>query len=140
MFSPYVIARGRIHQLSRDAHLVVGPAYTSFQYVLHPQLLADILHFYRFALVGEGGGPGDNEEVRDSGEGGGQVIGNAVAEIFLLVISAHVREGQYCNRGLVGQWESRTLRRGNRRGCSRRAQGEMLHEYNHAGDERQPRK
>src|SRR5216683_7148765 len=138
MFSPYVIARGRIHQLSRDAHLVVGPAYTSFQYVLHPQLLADILHFYRFALVGEGGGPGDNEEVRESGERGGQIIGDAVAEIFLLAIPAHVGEGQHGNRGLVGQWERGRLRR--RNGCrwSGWSQGEVLHEYDGRGNYREP--
>src|SRR5713226_3628731 len=35
MFSPYMIARGRIHQLSRDAHLVVSFAYTALQHVLH---------------------------------------------------------------------------------------------------------
>src|SRR3984893_2001601 len=134
MFSPYVIARGRLHQLSRYARLVVGPAYTSFQYVLRPQLLADILHFYRFALVGEGGGPGDNEEVRESGERGGQIIGDAVAEIFLLAIPAHVGEGQHGNRGLVGQCQSWSLRRRNGRRGSRRPQGEMLHEYNHGGD------
>src|SRR6266851_1932303 len=122
MFSPYVIARGRIHQLSGDADLVIGFAYASLQYVLHPQLLAYFLHLYRFALVGEGGGPGDNEKVREPGEGGGQIVSDTVAKIFLLGVVTHVGEGQYGNRGLVGQWESGTLRRGNRCGGSGRSQ------------------
>ncbi len=42
-----------------------------------------------------------------------QVVAKAVAEVFLLVIAAHIDERQHGNRGSVGQGELRLLRRRN---------------------------
>src|SRR6266851_5865848 len=138
MLRPYMIARGRIHQLRGDAHLVIGFTYASLQYVLHPQFPTYLLHFYRLAFVGEGGGPGDNEQVRESGEGGGQVIGDAIAEIFLLGVVTHVDEGQHGDGGLIRQCESWGLRRRNGRRRCQRTQREMLHDYDGPDDDREP--
>src|SRR5712692_5959969 len=49
-------------------------------------------------------------------------------------------EGQNGDGWFVGQGKSRTRCRGNRCGGSGRTQGQMLHKYNHGGDERQSRK
>src|SRR5712692_6944391 len=137
---PNFIICSRVHQLGRDAQLVDFLAHTAFQQVMHAQFAAHLLCLYGFAFVGEGRVAVDHKQARQARERGDYVIGHAVAEVFLLAIAAHVGEGQYGNRGNVGQCQSRTLRRGNRRGGRRRAQGEMLHEYNHDGDEHQSRK
>ena len=98
---PQFSAGGCIHQSSRDPYLVAGLAHTAFQYILHPQFLAHLLKRHRLALVSESGIAGDNKETGKPGEVGDQVIGDAVAEIFLLAVPAHVDEGQHGNRGLV---------------------------------------
>jgi hypothetical protein len=50
---PQIGANGCIYQLRRYAYLVAGLVYAALQYVLHSQFAADVLHFCRFALVGE---------------------------------------------------------------------------------------
>ena len=39
----------------------------------------------------------------DAGQGSGEILDDAVREILLLGITAHIREGQNGDRGLVGQ-------------------------------------
>src|SRR5216683_723625 len=138
MLGPQMVAGGGIHQLGGDAHLAVGLAYAALQHVRHSQLAAYVLDFCRFTLVGEGRGAGDYEQVRKSGERGGQVVGDAVAEIFLVSVAAHVGEGQDRNRRRVWQGKSGRLRR--RNGCrwSGWSQGEVLHDYDGRGNYREP--
>ena len=64
------------------------------------QFLADLVLLYRFALVG--GIAGDDQEARQLRQRGNQIIGNAVAEIFLLGVTTHVSEGQHGDGGDVG--------------------------------------
>ncbi len=80
-----------------------------------PRSRADLLHLDRPALVGERGIARDHEQAGDLRQIGDQVFGHAVAEIFLLGIAAHVREGQNGDRRLVGQSGRRCRRRRLRR-------------------------
>jgi hypothetical protein len=52
-------------------------------------------------LVDEAGVSGDDEEPPQSGKSGDDVLGDAVAEIFLLGIATEVGEGEHGNRRLV---------------------------------------
>src|SRR5712692_5138938 len=133
-----MVAAAGVHQLRRYPHVVTGLAHAALQYVRHSQLAADVLHLRRLALVGKRRGARDDKQVLKSGEGGDEVIGDAVAEIFLVAVAAHVGEGQDRNRGLVGQWESGRLRR--RNGCrwSGWSQGEVLYDYDCRGNYREP--
>ena len=63
-----------------------------------------------FAFVGERGVAGDDEQAGDAVEVGGEHFGNAIAEVVLLGIFAHVVKGQHDNGGLVGQGRQRRLR------------------------------
>ena len=54
-----------IDQLGHDAQAVAGPLDTSLQHIPHTQFLGHLLDLDRFALVGEGGVPGDHEQVGD---------------------------------------------------------------------------
>src|SRR5260370_2589943 len=135
---PEMAAAAGIHQLSGYPRVVTGLAHAALQYVRHSQIATDVLHVCCFAFVGEGRGASDDQQIREPGESSNKVVGDAIAEIFLVAVAAHVGEGQHGNRGLVGQWESGRLRR--RNGCrwSRRSQGEVLHEYDGRGNYREP--
>lgn len=54
-------------------------------------------------LVGEGGSAGDDEQPAGPGQCGGDVLHDAVREIRLLGIAAHVGERQHCDGRLVGR-------------------------------------
>src|SRR6266851_720716 len=133
-----MVASGGIHQLGGYPHVVAGLAYAALQHVRHSQLATYILHLRRLALVGEGRRARDDKEVREPGESSNKVVGDAIAEIFLLGVVTHVGEGQHGNRGFVGQWESGRLRGRNGGRWSRRPQGEVLHEYDGRGNYREP--
>ena len=60
-------------------------------------------HLDGLALVGEGGVAGDHEKPADLRQGRDQVFGDAVGEVFLLIVPGHVVEGQDRDRGLVGE-------------------------------------
>jgi hypothetical protein len=104
---PDMPAAAGIDELRGDAHAVAGLAGAALEHEAYPEVTPDLLHFDRPALVGERGVARDDEQGRDLREVGNQVFGDAVAEIFLLGIAAHVRERKHRNRGLA--WH--------RRGC-----------------------
>jgi hypothetical protein len=79
-----------IDQLGVDPDLVARPPDTPFQHVAHVQLAADLLCFYRSALIGEGSTPGDDETPHHARQIGRQVVGDAVREIFLVRIVIEV--------------------------------------------------
>ena len=80
------------------------------KHIAHPHLPAHVLHLDRFAFVGERRVAGDDKQAGDAGEVSGDVFGDAVAEILLLGIFAHVDEGQHDDGGFVGQRKGRRLR------------------------------
>src|SRR6476620_5525961 len=104
-FSPLVDAGSRIDKLRIDTHPLSRPANAALQDVADAELAGDLLHVDRSILVGECGVAGDHEQPPDARELGDQILGNAVGEVALVAIRAHVGEGQYDQRGLLGQNE-----------------------------------
>ena len=97
---PAVYAAFRINQLHIDLHLVAGPAHAALDDVTDPEVAPDLLHIGRFALVGESGVAGNYEASRNSRKIGGQIVGDAVGEIFLLRVIRQIGERQNDQR----QW------------------------------------
>ena len=100
---PEVSAGGGVDQLRDDAHLIAGFLHTAFQHVAHAQFFPDVLHVGGFAFVGEGGVTRDDKQVGNAGEVTGEHFGDAVAEVVLLGVFAHVVKGQDDDGGFVGQ-------------------------------------
>ena len=100
---PQVTAGGGVDQLRGDPHLLVRFLHAAFQHVAHAHLFPHVLHLHRFAFVGEGRVAGDDKETGDAGEVAGEHFGDAVAEVVLLGVFAHVVEGQDDDGGFVGQ-------------------------------------
>ena len=85
-------------QLPGDPHPRAGLADAALQHEAHAELLAHLLHVDGLALVRERGVAGDDEQPRDLREVGDDVLGDAVAEVFLLGVAAHVVERQHDDR------------------------------------------
>ncbi len=91
---PQMAAGGPVNQLSGDPHPAAGFAHAAFQDVADAQLPGQLAHIEGLALELEGGVAGDDEQGRDLGEVGDDVLADPVAEILLLGIAAHVGERQ----------------------------------------------
>ncbi len=100
---PQMSSGGGVNQLRHNPHLIARFLYTAFQHVAHAQFFPDLLYVHCLALVGERRVAGDNEETGNAGEISGEDFGDAVAEIVLLGIVAHVVERQDDDGGLIGQ-------------------------------------
>ena len=85
---------GRIDQLRGDPHPIARLADAPLEHVANAERLADFLHMDVLALEGERGIAGDDEELRQFRQGRDDVLGDAVGEIVLLRIAAHILEGQ----------------------------------------------
>jgi hypothetical protein len=77
-----------VDQLDIYAYPVTRPPHAAFEDIPDAKLLADLLRVNRFALVRECGVARDQETSGDPGQIGGQVLGNAIREAFLLRIDA----------------------------------------------------
>ena len=82
---------------------LAGAAHAAFEHVAHAELARDLLHVDRAVLVDECRVARDDEQPADAGQAGDQVFRNAVGEILLIRIVAHVGERQHRDRGTVGQ-------------------------------------
>src|SRR5262249_37505174 len=80
---PQVIARLRVHQLRGDPHAAARSLHAAFEHVPNTEVMADVTHVDRFALVGEHRVPGDDEQAGDLRQPGDDGFGHAVAEILL---------------------------------------------------------
>ena len=89
---PNVRAVCGVDELARNADARGGFAHTAFEDEIGAQLSADALHFHGLTFVGERRVTCDDRQRRNLREIGDDVFGDAVAEIFLLRIAAHVRE------------------------------------------------
>jgi len=102
-----MLARGSVNELGNDAEPVISFAYATFQDVAYPHLAANVLHFGTLAFVGEGRGTRDDKQTGEPGEGCGNLLGHAIAEILLPGIAAEIDEWQDDNRGFVGERQRR---------------------------------
>ncbi len=89
-----MIAGGGVDQLRRDPHLLLRSLHSPFQHIAHTHLPTHILDLHRLAFVGERRIARDDKETGDLGEVAGQDFGQAVTEVVLAGIAAHVVEGQ----------------------------------------------
>ena len=111
-----------IDQLRGDADPLRRLAHAAFEHVTHTQLATDLLHIDGPALVGKARIARDHEQPPDVAERGNDVLDDAVGEIVLLRIIAHVLERQNRDRGLV------------RKGRTRRSIGEADQPVSAAGN------
>ena len=93
-FRPEVAAAATIDQLRIDANLVAAAAYTAFQYVAHAEFGGYGAQVDRLAFIGKARVTANHEQSGYSRQVGGQVFGDAVGEVILLAIAAHVVEWQ----------------------------------------------
>ena len=89
-------------QLAGDADAVAGLADTAFEDVRHTESLGDLANVGVLALEGEGGGTGDDAQIGDVRQHVDDLFGQAVAEVFLLLVAAHVGEGEHGDGGARG--------------------------------------
>src|SRR5436190_17789524 len=104
-------ARHRIDQLGGNPNPVATLAYRAFQHIAHAQFAADPLYVDRLALVGEARIASDHEQPADAGKRSDDLLDDAVGEIFLLRVAAHILKRQYRDRWLVRKRESGSLGR-----------------------------
>ena len=91
---PEMAARRGIDQLGGYANPVSRLPDAALEDIADLQLAGELVDLHGLALEVEGRVAGNDEDRRNLGEVGDDVLGDAVAEIFLLRIAAHIREGQ----------------------------------------------
>ena len=106
---PKVIAVRGIDELCRDANSITDFADTALQHVAHTQLDADFLHVLVAALVIEGGRSRGNMQLRDARQFVQQLFRQAVTEVLVAVVSAHVDEWEHGNGVFRGVGETGAL-------------------------------
>src|SRR5215212_7664588 len=95
-----MIARRAIDQLRGDPNAAAGLAHAALEDVTHAELAGEVANIDRLSLEGEGGVPGRYRQSRHLRQIGCDVLADAVAEIFLLGVAAHVRKRQHANRDI----------------------------------------
>ena len=99
---PDVVAGGAIDQLRGDAHAAARLAHAALEHVLHLELARHLRHVDELALVHERAVARDDGQRRDLAQVGDDVLGDAVAEVLLLGIAAHVDERQHADADPCG--------------------------------------
>src|SRR5262245_8142276 len=105
-----------IDQLRRYANPLARLAHTALEQKSHAKLSSGLLQLYRLALVGEDRVPAHDGQSGDLGQVSYDVFGDAVREILLLGIAAHVVEREHSDRRLRSSGRARLSRRANRLG------------------------
>ena len=96
-FGPDMASGGAVNELSVDSYPVADFADAALEDMGNTQLPRDIADIHRSALKGEGRVPRDHLQCRNLRQVGRDVLADAVTEIFLLGISAHVLERQHAD-------------------------------------------
>src|SRR5258708_7176221 len=96
-----MIARRAVDQLRGDPNPASGLAYAALEHMADAELPPDVADVHRPALECEGGVARDDGQRGNLGQIGSYVLADSVAEIFLLRISAHVRERKDADRQLA---------------------------------------
>src|SRR5262245_53826978 len=102
---PPVRAGRGIDELGADADTVAGAANAALEHVAHPELTPNLPDIDGLALVLEARIAGDHKEFREPRQVCDDVVGDAVTEIVLTRVAAHVAESENSDRGLVREWE-----------------------------------
>ncbi len=104
---PNMASGGDIVELHCDAHSVAAPAHAALNNVADAEFRRDLFHMDGFVFVHEGRVACDHEEPAQLGQRGDYVLTDAVGEIFLLYVAAHVYEGEHGDCGAIGQRQGR---------------------------------
>ena len=107
---PEVIAVRDAHELGGDAEAGPGAADAPFQHRSHPELGADSAHVLVLPFEGESRGARGDAERLDLRQRVDDLLRDAVAEVLVLRVGAHVPEREHRDRG------ARRVRRGRSRG------------------------
>ena len=91
-----------VNELRSDAHTVAALAHTALHDVAGAEFLCDLLEVVRLPPEGEAGVTRDHRKGTPEREVRDDVFGDAVREVLLLRIAAHVREWQHRNCGNLG--------------------------------------
>ena len=87
-----------VNELGSHPDLAAAMLRAAFEYIAHAEVLADLLHFYRLALVGEGCATRDYKRAFDARQTGGELLCNDIGQIVLPRISAQIGKRQHHNR------------------------------------------
>ena len=101
-------AISRIDKLGSDAYAASRIAHRPFEHVVHAELAVDLLHVHPLPFVRKTRIAGHDKEPVDPRERSDNLAHHTLNEIFLLCIAAQIGEGQYRDRGLVGQRDRRS--------------------------------
>ena len=96
---PELVAIRGVDQLRRDAQSGAGLADAAFQDVGHVELLAHGSQILALALEIEGRRTRSDAQAGDLGQRVDDLLRHAVGEVLLIVLGAHVHEGQDGDRG-----------------------------------------
>ena len=86
---------GHIHELGGDSKAVAAASDAPFEHGSHLEFPADGAHVLMPRLEGEGGGSCRDSEISQLGEGVDQLVGETVAQIFVVLTRAHIVERQH---------------------------------------------
>ena len=92
-----------VDKLGTDADAVAGAANAALQHVARAKLAPDLPHVDGLALVPEARVAGDDEQLGEPRQLGDDVLGDAVAEVFLIRVAAHAGKGENGDRRPFGQ-------------------------------------
>jgi hypothetical protein len=101
---PQVNAVAGVDQLGGYPDPIRCLTHTPLEHVAHAQLFCHFADINRFAFECEAGIAGDNEEPALLGQTGNDVFCEAVGEVILFRVTAHVLERQHGDGGFVGQF------------------------------------
>ena len=87
-----------VDKLGSDADAVAGAANAALQHVARAKLAPDLPHVDGLALVPEARVAGDDEQLGEPRQLCDDVLGDAVAEVFLIRVAAHAGEGENGDR------------------------------------------
>src|SRR5438876_5676907 len=87
-----------VDELSGNPHARSRLSNASFQDKGDAKLVTYLLHLYRFTFVNKRRVTGDNEKAGDLRQVSDDVLGDAVTEIFLFRVAAHIVEWKHGNR------------------------------------------
>src|SRR5262249_421109 len=92
---PNMGAAFRVDHLCIDQDRGTESLNTTFKDVAYTKFPPDLLHVYRLAFIGEGGGAGDDEAARDARKIGGQVVGDGISKVVVVRVWADIGKGQH---------------------------------------------
>jgi hypothetical protein len=91
---------GRGDELCRDADAIAGLSDAAFQDVRYSEGQSDLANVLMLALECESRGARDHPQIRNFGQQIDDLLGKAVAQVFVLLVAAHVLDWQDGDRRL----------------------------------------